>query len=67
MLLTQKGIKVYNGYRIGFQSFFLFRYEEKLTEVGVENIATLELDVGSIIKLKQNETLTEKFKKVEQI
>ena len=67
MLLTQKGIKVYNGYGICFQSFFFFRYEEKLAEVGVENIATLELDVGSIIKSKQNETLTEKFKKVEQI
>ena len=65
MLLTQKGKK--NGYGIRFQSFFLFRYEEKLAEVGVENIATLELDVGSIIKSKQNETLTEKFKKVEQI
>ena len=45
----------------------MFRYEEKLAEVGVENIATLELDVGSIINSKQNETLTEKFKKVEQI
>ena len=67
MLLTQKGIKIYIYYGICFQSFFFFRYEEKLAEVGVENIATLELDVGSIIKSKQNETLTEKFKKVEQI
>ena len=45
----------------------LQRYEEKLKEEGVKNIATLDLDVESIIKLKQNETLTEKFKKVGQV
>ena len=52
---------------VTFSELFLFRYEEKLADVGVENIATLDLDVGSIIKSKQNETLTEKFKKVEHI
>ena len=45
----------------------LQRYEEKLKEEGVKNIATLDLDVESIIKSKQNETLTEKFKKVGQV
>ena len=45
----------------------LQRYEEKLKEEGVKNIATLDLDVESIIKSKQNETLTDKFKKVGQV
>ena len=39
-------------------------YEEQLREQGVRNVATLDLDVGAIIKSYQNETLTETFKKV---
>ena len=43
------------------------RYEEQLKGQGVKNVATLDLDVGSIIKSKQNETLTETFKKVREL